>query len=411
MERLQVLNKELETNINRERLLSNLAQNLNVDFINDGSTIKKMADTYYNEAIQFSSLVDTALNAGFLATMPESMLNAFGRQYNVQRKKYNNLNIYASQNVVSIKVDKSQAIVKELSSAVLINNRGDIIYSDANIAIQALEDIYISNINEEIYISVKLSLNSVSNYYNISEGSLFSSNQVDPNVKSIIPYTQISFKKPVGLSLLEETVADYRARLYEATYVANNGANSLLSSALKEVPFVYYLETEDYVKGRGIRNIYPYTDQLINTGMDGRLSTYVVPMLETNLQNKVIYGQLVNVIEPEPVYVQLTIDFSKFKSSLRPTESLLENIRLKFNQYFYREKSFDKSLLLGFIQSELSSYELTADDFYFIFSSPFVSEETFNLDRVNGQSISIPKGRFLHLASITIEEIPSLLPL
>ena len=91
-----MLNKELETNVNKERILTRLAENLGIDFISDGSNLRKITDTYYQESVEFSNLIDNAISSGFITTMSNDFLDLFGRQYNIQRKRYNNYIILSS---------------------------------------------------------------------------------------------------------------------------------------------------------------------------------------------------------------------------------------------------------------------------------------------------------------------------
>ena len=84
---MKLINKQLETNVNNELMLAKLAENLNLDFITDGSNIKKIADTYSNEHTQFANVVDQTIATGYVSTMPSEYLDLFGRQYNIHRKR------------------------------------------------------------------------------------------------------------------------------------------------------------------------------------------------------------------------------------------------------------------------------------------------------------------------------------
>lgn len=400
-----MINSQLETNINKEKMLKDLISNLNINQINDSSNLRKITDVYYNEATDFSSIMDSAVRSGFLSTMSDDLLEAFGRQYNVQRRRYNDINIYDRQMVVTLQIDRDAALVTELNGPTLLVEKGAILFNNNSVTITSLKDIYVSNINETPYISIKFNIDRSLSSYIIESDTVYSTKLVSTGIKSIIPKLSIKFHKPIGLSQLEESVSDYRARLIEATYMANNGANSLLSSVLKEVPLVYYLETEDYINGKGISNIYPYTDVLINEGYDSRIRSYMIPMLEANLRNKIMYGQLINIEEPEPLLLKLELDFTKVRDKQLPTESYLDNIKYHFNQFFYRNKLVDKDSFVSFLFRYFSDYKLKNVDYNFIFTSPHVSEETFNMDKIGLEYLKIDTGRFLHLTAITLNTI------
>ena len=396
-----MLNKELETNVNRERILTRLAENLGIDFISDGSNLRKITDTYYQESIEFSNLIDNAISSGFITTMSNDFLDLFGRQYNIQRKRYNNISVYSGQELVRVLINKDEALITSFNSPTLLINKGMIIYSDENINIESLENVYLSDINEEKYISLRINMGIDINSYTIQEGTSFKILTTNQEVLSILPSLTLTFDKPIGLSVIEETIEDYKLRLIEATYIANNGANSLISSLTKEVPLISYIETENYVDGKGIKNLYVYTQNLIKNSTDSVINFYLIPMLESNLRNKIMYAQLINIKNPEPLLVNLEVKIDK--KYLKPTLSLLNNITLLANQYFYKEKKVSKDMLYTFINTYLSEYNIKEEDYKFTFSSPYVSEEIFNLDNIVNE-IEIPIGRFLYLSNIYIYE-------
>lgn len=394
-----MLNKQLETNINNERILEKLAENLGIDFITDGSNIKKIADTYTNEHVQFANAVDQTISSGFINSMPSEYLDLFGRQHNLQRRRYNNLVLPSYLEIVNIKINKEQALVTDLNSSVLLLKQGTIIYTDESITIESLENVYASSINDVIDISVKINLGIGLNSFVIKEGSTYSINSNNEEIFTILPYLELSFNRSVGLATLEETEEDYKARIFEATYIANNGANSLISSIAKEVPLITTLEVDNYVKGKAVTVIYPYTNTLILAGNDNTLETFIIPMVETSLSNKVIYGQIIKVLPPKPIVNNIYI---KFNSTIKPTQSFLDNICLNVNNYFYAEKTISKETLFNYINANLLQYKLKLEDVRFEFISPYVSEETFNLSsEVN--NITVPKGRFYYLNNISVE--------
>lgn len=392
-----MINKQLEINVNNERILERLAENLNIDFISDGSNLKKIADTYSAENLNFSTSVDDAIANGFLNTMSSEFLELFGRQYNIYRKNYNNISIYTYQEAITISVNKVEAMLTEVPKVSVVFKKGDLIYSDDNIIIESLDTVTIDNINNIINISARISLALDLDSYTIQEGSEFIVTSTNSELVSFFPTFTLKFKRPVGLAVLQESEEDYRLRIYEATYIANNGANSLVSAITKEVPFISYLEVDDYKNGRGIKVIYPYTQELIDSGYDNYIESMIIPLIETNLRGKILNGQLIEVLKPEALL--LNIDIS-FKNDIQITNTYLENLRISFNNFFSTYKEISRQVLEDFIKSEIGINSEYISNILFKFTSPYVSEETFTLATDNN-SIVIPKGRFLYLSSIT----------
>lgn len=392
-----MINKQLEINVNNERILERLAENLNIDFLSDGSNLRKIADTYSAENLNFATSVDDAISNGFLTTMSSEFLELFGRQYNIYRKNYNNISVYSYQEAITLSVNKAEAMLTEVPEVSIIFKKGDLIYSDDNIVIESLDTVTLSDINDVLNISVRISLALDLDSYIIQEGSEFSVTSTNSTLVSLFPTFTLKFKRPVGLAVLQESEEDYRLRIYEATYIANNGANSLVSAITKEVPFISYLEIDDYKNGRGIKTIYPYTQELIDSGYDDFIESMIIPLVETNLRGKILNGQLIEILKPEALLLNIEISF---KNNIQITDNYLENLRISFNKFFSTYKQINRVVLEDFIKNEIGLNSEYILDIIFSFTSPYVSEETFTLASDNNDII-IPKGRFLHLSSIT----------
>lgn len=391
-----MINKQLETNINNERLLKRLAENLNIDFVSEGSNLKKIADGYSSENLGFATSVDMAIANGFTTTMSADFLELFGRQYNIYRKRYNNISLYAYQEAVEISVDKDDALITSLDTIITPFKKGDLIYSDDNIIIEATSDINIVDMNVPVNVSLRVTMALGLSAYTIQENSNYKVLPSNQNVVTATPSYNLLFKRPVGLAVIDEFEEDFKLRLYEATYIANNGANSLISAITKEVPLLYLTEVDDYKNGRAIRAIYPYTQELIDTGVDDAIDTYIIPLVENNIRNKIIYGQLISVFKPEPLIANVTITF---KNNATLTETYLDNATLQFNRYFSTVKNLNKQVMIDFIKTELGVYGNNIDKVDFIFNSPHISEETYNLSS-ELNTFNLPRGRFLHVNSI-----------
>lgn len=394
-----MLNKQLEVNVNNELMLSKLAENLNLDFVTDGSNIKKIADTYSNEHVQFANVLDQTISTGFVSTMPSEYLDLFGRQYNLQRKRYNNIVILSNTEAVSVKVNKDQALITAIDGPTQILSANTVIFNDDSFMVTNIDNVYITDINDIVNLSVKITMSLDVDSFIIKEGTEFTISSNNSKINTIIPYLDLVFNRSIGLASIEESEDDYKARIFEATYIANNGANSLVSSITKEVPLLHTVEVDNYLEGRPVTYLYPYTKRLILAGNDNMIETFIIPMIETNLNNKTLYGQIVKVLPPSPLVCNLFIDFS---NKPKPTLSYLSNICLNLNDFFYTDKVITKQTLFNYINNYLLDYKLTIENYRFEFTSPFVSEEVFNL---NTDEVVLPKGRFLFLNSIQQEEI------
>lgn len=394
-----MLNKQLEVNVNNELMLSKLAENLNLDFVTDGSNIKKIADTYSNEHVQFANVLDQTISTGFVSTMPTEYLDLFGRQYSLQRKRYNNIVILSNTEAVSVKVNKDQALITAIDGPTQILSANTVIFNDDSFMVTNIDNVYITDINDIVNLSVKITMSLDVDSFIIKEGTEFTISSNNSKINTIIPYLDLVFNRSIGLASIEESEEDYKARIFEATYIANNGANSLVSSVTKEVPLLHTVEIDNYLEGRPVTYLYPYTKRLILAGNDNMIETFIIPMIETNLNNKALYGQIVKVLPPSPLVCNLFIDFS---NKSKPTLSYLNNICLNLNDFFYTDKVITKQTLFNYINNYLLDYKLTIENYRFEFTSPFVSEEVFNLD---ADEVVLPKGRFLFLNSIQQEEI------
>ena len=396
-----MLNKQLEVNVNNELMLSKLAENLNLDFITDGSNIKKIADTYSNEHVQFANVVDQTIATGYVSTMPTEYLDLFGRQYNLQRKRYNNIVILSNTEAVSVRINKDQALVTAIDQPTQILLANTVIFSNESFMVTNVDNVYVTNINDVINLSVKITLSLDVDSFIVKEGTEFTISSNNSVINTILPYLDLTFNRSIGLASIEESEEDYKARIFEATYIANNGANSLISSVTKEVPLLHTVEVDNYQQGRPVTYIYPYTRRLILAGNDNMIETFIIPMIETNLTNKVMYGQIVKVLPPSPLVCNL---FITFNTVTKPTSSYLDNICLNLNDFFYTDKIVTKQTLYNYINNYLLDYKLKEEDYRFEFTSPFVSEEVFNLDNDNSE-VLLPKGRFLFLNSIQQEDV------
>ena len=413
-----MLNRQLETNINEERLLSRLSTNLNLNFIGDSSNIKKMAMAYSEQNKSFASSVDAAISNGFLLSMENKFVELFGNQHGVFRKKYKAITIQEDSKILELSVDQDKTMVTALDKEITVFTRGSLIYTDSNIIIEAMSDIKISDIITPQFIAAKITTKIGQDSFTIVEGSSFTVEPSNLDYKSILPSFNLKINQTIGLALIEESIEDFKLRLYEATYLASNGANSLVTALTKEVPMLKYLEVDNFEDDRAIKIFYPYTTSLIEKGEDDFLLNYLIPLIESNLVTRSFYGALVYVYPPQPLVLNITIDLripnspnqpgfqtpSPIVNNNRPlpTQAFLDSILLKFNtQMFNVKENINRQMIVEFFNNYLLNYNFEDKDYIIEFTSPYVSEETFLLDSF--ERLKIPTGRFLHINSLQIQ--------
>ena len=93
-----------------------------------------------------------------------------------------------------------------------------------------IDNVYITDINDIVNLSVKITMSLDVDSFIIKEGTEFTISSNNSKINTIIPYLDLVFNRSIGLASIEESEDDYKARVFEATYIANNGANSLKGS-------------------------------------------------------------------------------------------------------------------------------------------------------------------------------------
>lgn len=389
------MNKDLQLNINNERILDKLATNLNLSFISSSSNIKKMADTYSAENFTFSNAVNSAVDNLFLSTMDEDSLEKLGSLHGIYRRKYGSISISAITQTVTIEPDIQVSNVNEIVEPLTVFNKGDIIYSNESFMISAASDVIISDINGLVPISVKVTAALGVNSYSIPAQSSFYVSSKFSDVKELLPSFNVKVNNDIGISVVEENIEDYRGRLLDNIYKASNGANSVLSAVTKETPLLTFIETNDFSLGRAVKIIYPYTDELIQYGVDPNIESIVIPLLNSNINNKVMFNNAnIDIKTPSPILLNIYISVDTLK--VKPTQAYLNNVLGTFNIFFARRKTeITLDTILDYLIYKLNYYSLTKDLFKVEISSPYVSEESYELD--SNFEITVPIGRFLHL--------------
>ena len=388
-----MINKELELTINQQSILNSLANNLGIGTINDNTSIKKIADTFEAELRNYSDATENAIRNGFLSTMDEDLFENFAAGFGIYRKRYGNIRLRPIERVLEVQVEQDTLFSKTLTNFVPFR-KGDTLYSNETFSIKTLVDIVFSDVTTSVYPHAEIILKDPSGY-SIPEEIYFLVAPQQSGVASFVPQFKIKFNNTVGLVMAEESFSDFRLRVYEATYLASNMANSLVASVTKEVPFLYYVETDNLDTGRAIDVLYPYTKELIETGVDPLVDAVVVPMVETAIASRTLHSNMYEVKTPKSI--PIIVKF-KYKEGLQPAQSVLNTISAEFNRSYFNEKRITAAEIKSQILQGLYMYDLNINDLSLIFINPDLVEETYTLN--DSELIQIPVGKFLTVVAI-----------
>ena len=396
-----MINKELELTLNQQNILENLARNLNISNITDNTAVKKIADTFETEMRNYSDATEVAISNGFLSTMDDDLFEQFASDFGLYRKRYSKLRIKKEDQAVSITVNQDILFSRNLINFIPFR-KGDIVYSNSAITIKTSEDVIFDSVTSIVYPELEISLKGVdSPSFSIPYEAEY---LITPRQSDTIPHTpsyRLTFNNTIGLAMVEESIDDFRLRVYEATYLASNAANSLITAVTKDVPLLYHVETNNIEKGRAIDVIYPYTYALISNGFDSTLGNIIVPMIETSLASKAYYQNMVRVKEPKSLNIVVR---AKYRKQIEPTQSVLDIICREFNRNYYTTKNMSVASLKDVIIDSLFRYNLVRDDLEIYFTSPDMSSEGLLLS--DTEIIKLDIGRFLFLTAIegTVDE-------
>lgn len=391
-----MINKELELTINNQKLLERLASNLNIKGVTESTSIKKIANAFEVEMRNYGGAIDNSIANAFLSSMDLDLFMSFAASYGIYRKVYSNINLRPVDNIVSITINPDTAF-GELPKNSIPFRKGDILYGNENFTIKVTEDVVFESSSSSVSPHLTITLNTDSGF-TIHEQSIYVVSATQSDITMFVPEFIIKFNSTIGLVRAEESLEDFRLRVYEATYLANNMANSLVASITKEVPSITFMETAEIEDGRAIDVLYPYTDDLIRNGFDDTLSTYIIPMIETSLSNKTVYSNMVRVSPPKALPIT-----AKFKAAKNKyiTSSLLDEIAREFNVIYFKTPTITVKQIKDILVVYLKPYNITYSDIDIIFIDPYIGESVYNL--TDAEKITIETGRFLHLSSV--EEI------
>lgn len=388
-----MINKELELTVNSQNILDKLAKNLNIGLVTDNSNIKKIADAFEAEMRNYSDAVENSIANGFLSTMDDELFELFASGFGLYRKRYNRIRLRPVEQVAMLSVEQSMVFTQNYTNFTPFR-KGDIVYSNDTFSVVALADTYFSSTADNVYPHLEIILKDTTSTFVINEGTEFNVNTRQTDLKSNVPTYTLKFEQVIGMSLVEENINDFKLRVYEATYLAANTANSLVNAITKEVPYLVHIESDDTNVGRSLKTIYPYTQTLIDFGTDTAIQNIVIPMIESSLNQRGFYKNMVYVKEALPLKLDIVVELS---NDFQIADTVLYKIILDFNQFFYTRKNLALEEIKDFVSNSLGAYNVTSKDVNVFFSSSLFSEQKL---LINDEDFSIPIGRFLNLNTL-----------
>lgn len=389
-----MINKELELTVNSQNILDKLARNLNIGIVTDNSNIKKIADAFDAELRNYSDATENAIANGFLSTMDDDLFELFASDFGLYRKRYNRIRLRPIEQVAILTVDQAMLFTQNYTNFTPFR-KGDVVYSNDTFSIIALADIYFSSTIDNVYPHLEIVLRDTTSTFVINEGTEFTVSTKQSDLRSNVPTYTLKFEQVVGMSLVEENINDFKLRVYEATYLAANSANSLVNAVTKEVPYLVSIETDDVSEGRALKVIYPYTQNLIDFGVDTSIQNIVIPMIESSLNQKGLYKNMITVKEAIPLRLSVEIN----TGDIQIADTVLYQTTQTFNSMFYNQKIVTMNEVKSFIIQNLSTYKLKASDINIYFASSLFSEDKILMSP--DENLSIPIGRFLNISTIT----------
>lgn len=389
-----MINRELELTMNSQDILNKLARNLNIGIVTDNSNIKKISDSFEAEMRNYGDAVENSIANGFLSTMDDELFELFASNFGLYRKRYNRIRLRPIEQVAVLKVEQATLFTENYTNFTPFR-RGDVIYSNDTFSVVALSDVYFSSTVDNVYPHLEIVLRDTESTFVINEGTEFNVSTRQNELRNNVPTYTLKFEQVIGMSLVEENINDFKLRVYEATYLSANGANSLVSAITKEIPYLVSTETDSTIEGRALSVIYPYTQTLIDYGADAAIQGIVIPMMESSLNQKGFYKNLVSIKEATPIQLHVEVN----TGDLQIADTVFLSTTIEFNNAFYPIKEININEIKTFISQSLGSQSIKNENINIYFSSDLFSEDKFLMNPE--ESFEIPIGRFLNIRLIT----------
>lgn len=371
--------------VDRVKILQNLANNLNVNILNENSSVFRIGTPIINELESFAQYANRALSEMQISSASYPTLQQIGAELGIYRKVYNLLEVYKSDQVLEIRVDPND----ELStiSDTLLFNIGDRL-SLSGFTIVLTDQVRLANSTSIVYASARLLLDSRDSI-SIEKDSVYS---VTPTNNTEIVYrAELAFRKSVSVVNIAEEINDYRLRLVNAKSGGTRTVNNILTNVIQEVPGILYYEVDNYLDGVGVEAVYIYTNKLLTEGADDYIDRFLVPAVTSSIEEKLDNTSVELVISSaKPLNIILNI-----KSSLNLGTDL-DSVKIKVNALLADYNTLDISTLLNLVNTT-TQVTVQLQDISMALKSESIFEDPLD---VTETVIEKPIGRFFYLVGI-----------
>lgn len=371
--------------VDRVKILQNLANNLNVNILNENSSVFRIGTPIINELESFAQYANRALSEMQISSASYPTLQQIGAELGIYRKVYNLLEVYKSDQVLEIRVDPND----ELStiSDTLLFNIGDRL-SLSGFTIVFTDQVRLANSTSIVYASARLLLDSRDSI-SIEKDSVYS---VTPTNNTEIVYrAELAFRKSVSVVNIAEEINDYRLRLVNAKSGGTRTVNNILTNVIQEVPGILYYEVDNYLDGVGVEAVYIYTNKLLTEGADDYIDRFLVPAVTSSIEEKLDNTSVELVISSaKPLNIILNI-----KSSLNLGTDL-DSVKIKVNALLADYNTLDISTLLNLVNTT-TQVTVQLQDISMALKSESIFEDPLD---VTETVIEKPIGRFFYLVGI-----------
>lgn len=375
--------------VDRDLIFNRIAANLNKEEISVLSSIYKITEPVITELESFAQFTNNAIKDLNINSASLPMLQKIGSELNVFRQNFNSLELNKQDQAVSFKVEDQDAI----DEAGFTTGAGFLLFSKnysttlGNCLITFLEDVYFTQLGEELFISARLTLTESSFY--IPAGSLFTLlTQFNNN---IIPSISVKFLRNVGLSKVEETIEDFRLKLLNVKELPFKNVNSILQQALQELPLRVTAEIANSVAGVNSHTVYLKTTKLLRNGFDSTLEEFLIPAYRQAVSSRLDYTTDIIIDYAKPLLLSV-----QFKKPAILTNSNTD-LAARLNEFLQSLSILNYDIIATYL-SKITNSTINATDVTVELKAKNIFEANLKIDSEN--SVQIPAGRFFHVIDV-----------
>lgn len=377
----------IKYSVNRPRILTNIALNTGVNNLSEASNLRKLAEPILDEFELLGEELNRVSQEFYIDTASLATLQRMGYENNLYRNIYRVVDVTKDSAAITMSV-RLEDVIDGIGTQTIPFRKGETVNLD-NFYLTFKEDVIFNSPTDIVSIAATLKpIYATAEFIRV--GSTYT---VTPQNTSVAKSYELSFNMSVGIAELEESVLNFRERLKKASVFKTSDFKSILNLVIEEIPNISYLETDSNIND-SVEVIYPYTEDLVINGADSNITSYIIPLLYQQIDNKVSSSMVYEVTAPVPINLSVN-----FKSQTPLTfQNLL--VKLRLNEAITTLKgavAYDTlvNLILGVLQEY--SPQISKDSITLSFNSI----ETFEASLLNSTStIGIPVGRFLYITQL-----------